>query len=152
MKIKFNYLSYLVVFVVFLSSLTVLYLVLRYAPVFLGRENNEVVVIIGFTTAFFGGIYGIVGTTDLLINYRNKTRPAPDGILVSDMLVFKHKKIEYFEIKSAREDEYVHNVFLKAIVITLKTGKENKMLNFFVWPYSSAQAALNKYKIKIRNS
>ena len=76
--------------------------------------------------------------------------PTKSGLFISDKLLFRHKDIEFAQVKTAQEDEYVYTIFLKAIVITLTTGEKYKMLNFFVLNYRSTKTALQKIKQAIK--
>ncbi|MFT3705134.1 MAG: hypothetical protein QM802_22395 [Agriterribacter sp.] len=151
MKGKFNYLTYLLIFVVFLFFLAALYLIPKFALTIFESNKNKAAVLTGLVFAFLGTIYGIIVLTDLLVNYRYRFKLTQSGILVSDMLLLKHRNIGFDQIKSAQEDQYVYNIFLKAIIITLKSGKKYKMLNFFVWQYHSTKNVLQKTKQSLAN-
>ncbi len=151
MKGKFNYLTYVLIFVVFIFFLTALYLIPKFAFIILDSNKNKTAVLIGLTFAFLGTIYGIIVLTDLLLNYRYKIKLTESGLVISDMLLLRHRDIQLDQIKRAQEDEYVYNIFLKAIVITLTTGKKYKMLNFFIWNYGSTKPILKKIKHSVKN-
>lgn len=143
---KFNYLTYLLITGVFLFCLTALYFIPKFALSIYGNNKSKEAVLIGLTIAFLGTVYGIIVSIDLLVNYRYNIKLAQSRILISDMLLLKQRSIEFEQIKSVQEDDYVYNIFFKAIVVTLKTGRKYKMLNFFVWRYSSAKSILLKIK------
>ncbi|NTS42890.1 hypothetical protein HRG84_18525 [Flavisolibacter sp. BT320] len=150
MKGKFNYLTYILMFVVFVLFLTGVYLIAKFAFIIFDSNKNKTAVLIGLTFAFLGTIYGIIVLLDLLINYRYKIKQTEGGLLISDMLFLRHKHIQLDQIKTAQEDEYVYNIFLKAIVVTLTTGKKFKMLNFFICNYSSTKPILKTTKRSIK--
>ena len=137
-------------FIVFVLFLTGLYLVAKFAFIIFDTNKNKTAVLIGLTFAFLGTSYGIFVLLDLLINYRYKIQQTEGGLLISDMLFLRHKHIQLNQIKTAQEDKYVYNIFLKAIVVTLTTGKKYRMLNFFICNYCSTKPKLKITKRSVK--